>query len=146
MVDPEIAVRKYILAEHAETVTFLLRCADRVAESWNDEVTPDQTSATTDPKMVVKPFSRELRKVGIVATFPTILSGAVSAAEFSMQAKPVPAPPYVALTSRGPVLRATVSAGRLVISFRVFDVIRNGRTRYVRGASDPETVVSAELK
>lgn len=153
MTDPELAVRRYVLSEHMETVTSLLRCTDSVAESWNNEATADGTNATTDGERsttdreaVVEPFSHELRESGLLAEFPTILSGAVSAGGFSMQATPVPAPPYVAITTRGPVLRAAVSAGRLVISFRVFDVVRDDKVRYVRGADDPETAVSVELK
>ncbi|WP_049972170.1 hypothetical protein [Haladaptatus cibarius] len=153
MTDPELAARRYVLSEHTETVTSLLCCADSVAESWNDEATADETNvttnrkrSTTDREAVVEPLSRTLREYGLLAEFPTVLSGAISAGGFSMQAAPVPAPPYVAITSRGPVLRATVSAGRLVISFRVFDVVRDGHNRYVRGANDPETAVSVELK
>ncbi len=148
MVDPKTAVREYVLGECADTVAEVLRCADRVAESWNDEVSlgGHHRPATTDREAVVEPLSRELRDKDLLAQFPTILSEAVSAGGFSMQSTPVPAPPYVALTSRGPVLRATVSAGRLIVSVRAFDVIRDGGVRYARGTSDPREVVSVELK
>ncbi|WP_435157206.1 hypothetical protein [Haladaptatus sp. DFWS20] len=146
MADPEIAAREYILSEHGETIYAVIRCADAVAESWHDEATTGAPRMTTDREKVVEPLSRELRDSGLMMEFPTILAASVSAVGFSLQATPVPAPPYVALTSRGPVLRATVPAGRLVVSFDVFDVVRDGRTRYVRGASDPKDVVSVEVK
>lgn len=146
MADPEAAAREYILSEHGETIAAVIRCADVVAESWPDEATTGETSMTTDREKVVEPLSRELHKFGLLAEFPSILAESVSAAGCSMQATPVPAPPYVALTSRGPILRATVSAGRLVVSLDVFDVVRDGRTRYVRGESTPKNVVSVELK
>ncbi|WP_266080173.1 hypothetical protein [Haladaptatus caseinilyticus] len=148
MVDPETAIREYILGEHEETITAVIRCADRVAESWNDEATVGETTfqATTDREEVVEPLSRELHESGLLPVFSTILAEAVSAAGFSMQATPVPAPPYVALTSRGPILRATVSAGRLVVSFHVFDVRRTTRTCYIQGTRDPRDVIMIELK
>ncbi|EFW93511.1 hypothetical protein ZOD2009_03832 [Haladaptatus paucihalophilus DX253] len=165
MTEPERAAREFLLADRRETVRTLLQCAKRVAEGWDDGSTdgPDSTDApdptggrnsTTDRDSVVRPLSRELRKTGLLERLPDLLSETVTAAGFSLQARPVPAPPYVAVTSRGPVLRATLPAGRLVVSFRLFDVVRDEnatredgiRVRYVLGARDPEKVVSVELR
>ncbi|MGA9402108.1 hypothetical protein [Haladaptatus sp.] len=137
--DVERAVREFLRSEHEGTVSALLRCADTVAEGWADD-------STTDRSAVVGPLKRALRESGLLARFPDILAGAAGAAGFSLRATPVPAPPYVAVTSRGPVLRATVSGGRLVVSFRLFDVVRDGGVRYVRGTSDARTAVSVEYK
>ncbi|WP_458209458.1 hypothetical protein [Haladaptatus sp. NG-SE-30] len=163
--DLESAARKHVLAEHSELVASVLQCADRVVETWegqergkegqaekekvqaemeNERVAKEQT--TTDREAVVEPLSRELRETGLLARFPTVLSGAVAATGFSMQATPVPAPPYVAITSRGPVLRATVSEGRLVVSVHAFDVVRAKETQYVRGTDDPREAVSVAFR
>jgi hypothetical protein len=64
-----------------------------------------------------------------------------------LQADPVPAPPYVVVTSVGPLLRATLEAGRLVVTVRAFRVERgDGGTRYVRDATDPSAAVAVELR
>jgi hypothetical protein len=140
MTDPalESAAREYLLDAHEETVASVLRCADRVAGTW-------EADATTDREAIVEPLSRQLRETGLLARFPNVLSGAVSAAGLSMRATPVPAPPYVTVTGRGPMLRATVSAGRLVVLLRAFDVIHEGETRYVRGTDDLRAAVSVDF-
>ncbi|WP_227357003.1 hypothetical protein [Haladaptatus salinisoli] len=138
MIAPESAAREHVLDAHEETVASVLRCADQVAGTW-------RADAATDREAVVEPFSRRLRDAGAMARLPDVLSGAVSAAGFSMRATPVPAPPYVVVTGRGPMLRATVSTGRLVVLLRAFDVIREGETRYVRGPDDPRDAVSVDF-
>ncbi|WP_458186796.1 hypothetical protein [Haladaptatus sp. NG-WS-4] len=137
--EAEIAVREYVLDAHEETVTAVLRCADEVSETWADD-------GVTDNAAVVEPLSRKLRETDLLERFPDLLSGAVAAAGFSMPATPVPAPPYVTVASRGPVLRATVPAGRLVVSIRAFDVIREGGVGYARGTDDPREAVSVALE
>ncbi|MFH5797057.1 hypothetical protein [Haladaptatus sp. CMAA 1911] len=132
-------VREYLRSEGKETTVATLRCADRVAEGWDGD-------STTSRNAVVGPLSRELRETGLMARFPDLLSAAVAAAGFSLPARPVPAPPYVVVTSRGPVLRATLTGGRLVVSFLLFDVIRGSETRYVRAANDLRSAISVELK
>jgi hypothetical protein len=57
----------------------------------------------------------------------------------------VPEPPYLAVTSRGPVLRATLPEGRLVVVVGVFTVERHGQRRYVRAGETPETVLRVEF-
>jgi hypothetical protein len=140
---PERAIREFLLTERREIVAGVLRCADRVVGKWNDD-------STTDRNAVVQPLSREFRETGLLARFPDLLSEAVSAAGFSLPARPVPAPPYVVVTSRGPVLRATLPEGRLVISFLLFDVVRDDAddncVRYVRGGESLEETVSVELR
>ncbi|WP_336344475.1 hypothetical protein [Halalkalicoccus ordinarius] len=55
------------------------------------------------------------------------------------------APPYVTVTSRGPVLRATLSSGRLVVRIVLFDVERDP-VRYVRRGGRPEDVLRVERR
>jgi hypothetical protein len=139
MTAPERATREYLRSEGRETIIATMRCADRVAQGWDSD-------STTDRRAVVEPLSRELRETGLMARFPDLLSAAVSAAGFSLPARPVPAPPYVVVTSRGPVLRATLPAGRLVVSFLLFDVIRDSKTQYVRAENDIWTALSVALE
>jgi len=50
---------------------------------------------------------------------------AVEATGYDLRASPVAGPPYVVVTSCGPVLRATIDPGRLVIRFDAFEVVRD---------------------
>ena len=148
MNDPTTRAHDHVLDAHAETVETVLRCADAVAEAWPAE-------SATDRIEVADPLRRELESVEAWARLPEVLAGAVDAARFSLPATPVAAPPYVAVTSKGPVLRATVSDGRLVVLLQAFEVERGDSEsnpessesqksqeypqspRYVRGPATP---------
>lgn len=156
------AARRYVLDDHRETVVGVLDCADEVASTWDatsaDRDVTDHSATDSDVSddatdrgavsraAVVEPLARRLESTGLLATFPDLLAGAVAAAGCSLRATPVPAPPYVAVTSRGPVLRATTDAGRLVVLVRAFDVERGEGTRYVRGPETPDDALELRLR
>jgi hypothetical protein len=133
------SAREYILQSHSETVETVLQCADGVAETWDRD-------DTTDPQSVVGPLRASLEAAGAWERLPDVLAGAVRATDHSLSATPVAAPPYVIATSRGPMLRATLEDGRLVILLQTFDVEQGPPTKYVRGASTPEAAVRASFK
>jgi hypothetical protein len=110
-----------------------------VVETWDRD-------ATADPDSVAEPLRDELESAGAWERLPDVLAGAVRATDHSLSATPVAAPPYVTVTSRGPMLRATLEAGRLVLLLQAFDVKRGRPTRYVRGPSTPEAAVRASFK
>jgi hypothetical protein len=134
----ESAVRKYVLHSHEELLATVLGCADCVAESWDSD-------ATTDSQHVVEPFKRALDERGVVDRLPGVLVDAVDALGENLSAEPVAAPPYLAITSVGPVLRATLSSARLVITVRAFAIERDP-VRYVRGPATPADALSVALK
>jgi hypothetical protein len=136
---PATAAREQVLSEGRETVAAVLRRADEVAATWDGD-------AATDRAAVVGPLSRRLTDAGLLARCSDLLDGAVAATELSLAASPVPAPPYVVVTSRGPVLRGTTDAGRLVVEIRAFAVERDGGIRYVRGPADPEAAISVAVR
>lgn len=131
-------VREYVLDTHEDVLETVLTCADAVVESWDFE-------ATTERQTVVGPFERVLESSGVMGQLPIVLAGAVGALGEELPADPVPAPPYVVLTSLGPVLRATLDASRLVITICAFDIERDP-TRYVRGPTDPADALVVEFK
>lgn len=121
--------------DHSALVATVERCADRVVDGWPDAVAADRTA-------VVEPLSEALDAAGVLDRFPGVLADAVDAAGYEPAAEPVAAPPYVVVTSRGPLLRATVADGRLLVRFDVFVVERTGDgTRYRRAPGDPLTVL-----
>lgn len=122
---PVRACRRCIQRDHESIVDGIDYCADVVSESW------DGTHAT-DRHRVVKPMRSALESAGILERLPLVLADSVESAGYELSATPVPAPPYVVLTSRGPICRATVGPGRILIRFDVFDVARDPEPVYQR--------------
>ncbi|MFC4407553.1 hypothetical protein [Haloarchaeobius iranensis] len=129
--------RSHVVADHADLVEAVAACADQVAGAWE---TPP-----TDRAGVVEPLREVLAETGALEGLPGLLAGAVEAAGYELRAAPVAAPPYVAVTSVGPVCRATVADGRLVVTFELFVVDRSGDepTYRRRDCSPTESVVVA---
>lgn len=149
------AAREHLLTDRREVVEATLECAEAVAGSWSDRgSTGEETTGggttdggTTDREAVVGPLHAALSETGLLEAYPAVLAECVSAAGGELRAAPVPAPPYVAVTSVGPVLRATLPAGRLVVTLAVFEVDRTDEhPRYVRGARTPEAAVAVEVR
>lgn len=156
--DSAARAREFVLDAHRETVETVLRCADAVAAEWDEPAAAEGEATaeggatadadrlvTTDRGAVADPLRAELEARGIWGRLPDVLAGAVRAAGYSLSASPVADPPYVAATSRGPMLRATVPDGRLVVLLCVFEVERDGEdgssVRYARGPTTPEDAV-----
>jgi len=146
---PTAAVRGYLLDEHADLVGTVLDCADAVAAGWDG-------AATTDREQVVPPLRAALERAGILDRLPAVLDGCVAAVGGELSTRPVAAPPYVVVTSRGPMLRATLVDGRpveadrspgnrLVVTVRAFEVERAPGARYVRGPTDPREAVAVRF-
>ncbi|WP_276302177.1 hypothetical protein [Halorussus lipolyticus] len=139
MTDLAERARRFVLESHAETLETVLECADSVASGWDGD-------ATADSARVADSLRAELEAEEVWAQLPHVLVGAVRATGHSLSATPVAAPPYVVATSRGPMLRATLDGGRLVLSMQVFDVEREETTRYVRRATTPAEALRANFK
>lgn len=129
--DPATAARDYLRTEHADLLNAVDACADAVADSWEGE-------SVADGSRVSSLLRACLDRAGALEAFPAALAGAVEAAGYELQATPVAAPPYVVVTSRGPVLRATLPDGRLVVRLDVFRVTEENE--YARGASGDDAL------
>ncbi|MDH5019198.1 hypothetical protein [Halobacterium rubrum] len=105
------AARECVATEHADVVAAVGACADAVADSRDGLAAGDGTA-------VAAALESCLDKSGTLGALPGVLAAAVDAAGGTLSAEPVAAPPYVAVTSRGPVLRATLDDGRLVVELR----------------------------
>lgn len=134
--DPATAAQRRVASAHADTLATVRECAEATAATWDGERTADRAA-------VVRPFEAALERSGALDRLPAVLSTAVAATGRELQADPVPAPPYVAITSVGPVLRATLPDGRLVVTLRTFAVEREPQPRY---ALAPELSVTAEFR
>lgn len=146
--DPASAAREQLLENHAETLEAVLAAADAVVADWPQQI--DGRPATTDRTELVEPLRAVLDETGVLGVLPTLLAAAVDAAGYTLPAAPVPAPPYVVITSTGPVLRGTVEDGRLVVRIDCFDVTRapslDGAVAYVRRHDTTETALSVAFE
>lgn len=179
--EPAAAARERLLTEHGETLEAVLDAADAVATGDPEGAShatgegdarsrspgpnaagwyrlDDGRLATPDRDTLVPVFRAMLDDRGVLGKLPNLLAAAVDAAGYELPAAPVPAPPYVAMASTGPVLRATVADGRLVVNIDCFEVVRGGEAEtengdgsrengvvYARTATDPAAALSASF-
>lgn len=101
-----------IETEHAAVLEAVEACADAVYDTW-------EGTAVSDPERVGPPLRHCLEVGGTLEALAAVLEGLL---DQPPRAPVVPAPPYVVVTSRGPMLRATVPGGRLVVLLQVFAV------------------------
>lgn len=132
----EAAVRERVLAEHRGTVEAVLANADDVMREIG---TPASRAA------VVEALDERFDRRDLHERLVDLLRTAVAAAGYEFRAEPVPAPPYVVLTGRGPLVRATVADGRLVVLLRAFR-LGDGGDGYVRADADPEAAIEVRFR
>lgn len=147
--DRATAAREHLLATHESTIDATLAAADAVAADWRR--LDDGRPATTDRDALVADLRAELEDRGVLGAFPRTLAYAVEAAGDVLPASPVPAPPYVVLTSTGPVLRGTVDDGRYVIRIDCFEVVRDpiglpAPVAYARTAESADEALSVAFE
>jgi len=112
----EERVRRRLLASHRETLAATVEVGRAVARAWPG-------NRASDPGAVRRPLETLLRDRGLAADLLALLDTGAAVVDESIQGSPVPAPPYFAITSRGPLCRATLSGGdRLVVRVALFRV------------------------
>lgn len=139
--DAERAVRSHLAETRAGLLRTVAACADRAADGWD--------RAPTDGRAVADALGDELAAAGVLERCPGVLEDAAAAAGHQLAADPVPAPPYVTVTGLGPVLRAPLPRGRLVVTVEAFAVERGGPSeppRYVRRDADPTGSVTVSFR
>jgi hypothetical protein len=131
-------VLEAILASHRPTIVECLEAGQRVANSWPSD-------AVSQSDCVVEPLTRELEASDLLPSLLDILDTAAEALGESLAGNPVPAPPYVVVTSRGPVCRGTLSDGRrIVLCLELFSVSSRPRTYTLRNP-DPSSCPTLEI-
>ncbi|NHN46729.1 hypothetical protein G9464_03850 [Halostella sp. JP-L12] len=135
----DAVTRRAIVDAHRETLAATVDAARTVAAAW-----PGET--VRDPSAVAAPLEGELRERGLVEDLLATLDTAAAAIDESIRGAPVPAPPYLSVTSRGPVCRATLSGGdRLVVEPVMFAVDRRP-ARYRFADPDVEECLRVRLR
>lgn len=146
--DRAAAARRRLLADHHGTLAGVIAAADAVVA--------DRDGPATASAAVTDPLSTALDDRDLLEPLLSALADAADAAGGDLPHEPAAAPPYLTVTSRGPVLRATLDAGRLVVVVGVFAVERDSDghddsvapatpVSYRRGGDRPETVLTVEF-
>lgn len=130
---PEDAARERIVATHRETVVAV---QERAATATRGLTEPA-------PREAVAAALSDALDDDVRGALVDALRGAVDATGRDLQAEPVPASPYVVVTARGPLLRATVADGRLVVLLRAFERSDGG---YVPADAAPESAVEVRFR
>lgn len=133
--NPADAARERVLAAHRETVAAVLASADAAASELDEPATRDDVTAALDAA-----FDDGLR-----ASLVDLLRDAVDATGRDLLAEPVPASPYLTVTARGPLVRATLEDCRLVVLLRAFRLDR-AAGGYVRSDLDPARAVEVRVR
>jgi len=115
------AVAATIRDTHVEVVAAVERVAARVAREW-------PAAGPADGRRVATELEAALGAAGLFDRLPALLETATDRLGATPVADPVAAPPYVVVTSRGPVLRATLPRRRVVVTLAVVEV-EDGRYR-----------------
>lgn len=131
------SARAALLADHKQTIEAVLEAASAIA---------DAHGPFTEPQLLRRVLTEQLQTHELLEPLLAMLTTATEAVGETVQGAPIPAPPYLSVTSRGPVCRGTLSDGRrVVIELVTFAVERQPR-RYVYWDSDPESCLSVEFR
>lgn len=112
-----------MLTEHADVVAAVGESADAVERAAQGDAGDCFETGTA----LADAFESTLAERGVLSRLPGVLVAAVEAAGGALSAAPVAAPPYVTVTGRGPVLRATLDGGRLVVELQAFRLTNQHR-------------------
>jgi len=110
-----------MLEEHHGTVAAVLEAGTAVASGLDGRT-------ATDGNRIRQPLDRLLEDRGLRARLLALLPTGADELGTTVRGRPVAAPPYLVVTSRGPLCRATLADGtRLVVELSVFSVARRPR-------------------
>lgn len=133
------ALREYLLTDHADVVETIRACAEAAAEAGT-------TDGHSDTSAVRRGTEAGLRELGVWERLPRVLAACVAQTGERLGARPVAAPPYVAATATGVVLRATLDGGRLVVSIEALSVERRDGGVLLRPRRADEKLVRVEWR
>lgn len=126
------SVTQYLRAEYGSVLDTIAAAADSAVEDW-------PTPRVGDGELVRSSLREALAAGDVHEQLPALLETVVSRFGATMTATPVPAPPYVVVTSLGVLLRATTERGRILVTMQVFEHV-NGAYERLDGVDVSVTV------
>lgn len=113
MEDIERAVASYVRTQHEPVLSAVEAAGHAASADWPATGVADGARARAALRAEI-----DARDIG--SNLVSLLCGAATVVDEPLDQNPVPAPPYVVVTSSGVLLRATLEACRLLIELRVF--------------------------
>ena len=129
------SVGRFVERTDPELLCRIETAADRVVNTWPGE-------SVSDPSAVREPFADTLADLGVPSRACTLIESVTDRFGLEPVASPVPAPPYVVVTTGGVVLRSTLADGRLVMELAAFEVRTQPSRAYERR---DEVAVTAQI-
>lgn len=125
-----------VLARKRETIAAVVRAGATVATE----------ETTGDPQAHRGALERAVESRALAPRLLDVLETAADCRGTSIDGEPVPAPPYLAITSRGPICRGTLATGgRLIVRIELFAVSSSPR-RYQFRDPTPADALAIELR
>jgi hypothetical protein len=119
--DPAAEVRERVRSEFGGMLADLVDAGRGIAASWEED-------AVRSGEMISAPLEEAIHERGLAEGLLESLVAGAATLDSDVQGRPVPAPPYLVVTSRGPLCRGTLADGRrLVVAFVLFEVDRRPR-------------------
>jgi len=112
----------YVRAEYGSVLDAVEDAADRAVATW-------PTPTVADGGRVRSSLRRAMAEHDLHEQLPALLETVVGRLGATMRTTPVPAPPYVVVTSEAVLLRATTDRGRILVALRVFERGADGYER-----------------
>lgn len=131
--------RRAVLSNHRNTIEACIETGRQVAAAW-----PDDTVSSSE--QIVDPLGNYLDAASLSESLLAALRTAVDSLGGQLRGNPVPAPPYLVVTSTGPICRGTLADGRrVVVRLELFAVTRRPREYTFRDPT-PEDCLSIEVQ
>lgn len=133
------AIEQWIRTEHPDLLDATAAAAASVTATW-------PRCWTSESGMLVARLQAELAESGLLEAYAALLASLRDRLDLGHGPAIVPSPPYVVVTSRGPILRLTTADGRIVVRFDLFEVDRDDGIRYRRADRDEASLVTVEIR
>jgi hypothetical protein len=128
-----------VLSRHRDTIEASIEIAQQVTATWPGDMVQDSAKVTA-------PLDDYLDAASLLPSLLELLYTAVDALDGQLQGRPVPAPPYLVVTSRGPLCRGTLTDGRrVIVRLDLFAVSRRPR-KYRFPDPAPNSCLTVEIR
>lgn len=127
----EQSISRALLETHRELLSEIIELARSVSRRRSRDCAASER--------IVNPLRARLEQRGLLEGLLDVLATGVAETDGQMGADPVAAPPYVVVTSRGPMCRGSLTDGRrLVVLLELFAIERRPRVYRFRDPTPAE--------
>jgi hypothetical protein len=133
------AARSSLINRHRETILGAIELGRGVSREWSGD-------RVTDSASITDPLERAVGESGLGQPLLELLVDAGRTVGSGIEGRPVSAPPYLAITSRGPVCRGTTPDGRRVVVTLALFAVERTPTAYTFLDPTPAECLAVSVK